>query len=140
MGRLRSAGVRDDAISAYTAELLGDARTRLDEYVAKLHGRSIFVKVEPGDARVLIPQQAAAMGASLIVMGKQGMSWLAESIVGSVFEVSYRRVAGSGDPATTGVDPATVWVVPRIRGTAHVTAETTLLLDPRDPFVNGIRP
>ncbi len=84
MGRLRSAGVRDDAISAYTAELLGDARTRLDEYVAKLHGRSIFVKVEPGDARVLIPQQAAAMGASLIVMGKQGMSWLAESIVGSV--------------------------------------------------------
>jgi 4-hydroxyproline epimerase len=57
---------------------------------------------------------------------KPGEIWRQESIVGSVFEASYRRV---GDK-----------IIPKIRGTAYVTAETTLLLDPRDPFVNGIRP
>jgi 4-hydroxyproline epimerase len=51
--------------------------------------------------------------------------WRQESIVGSVFEGSYRW-AGSR-------------VIPTIRGTAHVNAEATLLLDPRDPFVMGIR-
>ena len=30
-------------------------------------------------------------------------------------------------------------VIPRIAGTAHVTAEATLLLDPADPFRMGIR-
>ena len=30
-------------------------------------------------------------------------------------------------------------VVPLIRGSAHVTAEARLLLDPDDPFVHGIR-
>jgi proline racemase len=30
-------------------------------------------------------------------------------------------------------------VIPRIGGTAYVTAESTLLLDPRDPFCMGIR-
>jgi 4-hydroxyproline epimerase len=64
---------------------------------------------------------------------KPGEIWRQESIIGSVFEASYRRVAGSGDPATAHV-------IPRIKGTAYVTGEATLLLDPRDPFVRGIRP
>lgn len=55
-----------------------------------------------------------------------GEIWRQESIVGSVFEASYRR---DGDK-----------IIPTIRGTAYVTGEATLLLDPRDPFLWGIRP
>ena len=55
----------------------------------------------------------------------EGEVWRQESIVGSVFEGWYRR---AGDR-----------VIPTIRGAAHVNAEATLLLDPRDPFVMGIR-
>jgi len=54
----------------------------------------------------------------------EGAVWRQESIVGSVFEASYRR---AGDR-----------VLPTIRGTAYVHAEATLLFDPRDPFRTGI--
>jgi 4-hydroxyproline epimerase len=56
---------------------------------------------------------------------RDGEIWRQESIVGSVFEASYRR---DGDK-----------IIPRIRGTAYVTAEATLVLDPRDPFVRGFQ-
>ncbi len=50
--------------------------------------------------------------------------WRQESIVGSLFEGSYRfDVDGQ--------------VIPRIVGSAYVNAETTVLLDPRDPFCWG---
>lgn len=49
-----------------------------------------------------------------------------EGIVGSVFEGQY-QVAANG-------------IRPTIRGTAFVTAEATLLLDPRDSFRYGILP
>jgi len=55
----------------------------------------------------------------------EGRPWRQESIVGSVFEGSYRR---QGDR-----------IVPSIRGAAYVNAEATLILDPRDPFAMGIR-
>jgi 4-hydroxyproline epimerase len=48
-----------------------------------------------------------------------------ESVVGSVFE-------GTVEPTEGGV-------IPTITGTAHVTAEATLILDPADPFRWGIR-
>jgi 4-hydroxyproline epimerase len=51
--------------------------------------------------------------------------WRQESIVGSVFEGSYRL---AGDR-----------ILPCIKGSAFVTSEATLLLDPRDPFRSGIR-
>lgn len=54
-----------------------------------------------------------------------GAEWVQESIVGSTFKAKYRR---QGDK-----------IVPTISGTAHVMAESTLRLDPRDPFVWGIR-
>lgn len=54
-----------------------------------------------------------------------GQTWRQESIVGSIFEGTVQVVDGS--------------VVPRIRGSAYVTAEATLILDPNDPFVMGIR-
>jgi 4-hydroxyproline epimerase len=55
---------------------------------------------------------------------KPGQVWRQESIVGSVFDGSFEVRDGC--------------VYPRIRGTAHITSEATLLLDPRDPFVHGI--
>jgi 4-hydroxyproline epimerase len=57
---------------------------------------------------------------------KPGEVWRQESIIGSVFEGSYRLEEGR--------------VVPRIKGSAYVTAEATLLIDPGDPFGMGIRP
>lgn len=54
---------------------------------------------------------------------REGQIWRQESIVGSIFEGSVRIVDGQ--------------MVPRIRGTAYVTAEATLLLDPGDPFRRG---
>jgi 4-hydroxyproline epimerase len=57
---------------------------------------------------------------------EEGAIWRQESIVGSVFEASYSR---QGDR-----------IVPLIKGSAHITAEATLILSPRDPFAAGIRP
>jgi 4-hydroxyproline epimerase len=54
-----------------------------------------------------------------------GQIWRQESILGSVFEGSVRL---EGDK-----------IIPRITGSAYVTGEGTLLLDPRDPFCMGIR-
>ena len=54
-----------------------------------------------------------------------GDTWRQESILGSVFEGSVRL---DGDQ-----------LIPRVTGTAYVTAEATLLLDPADPFQMGIR-
>jgi 4-hydroxyproline epimerase len=57
-----------------------------------------------------------------------GQTWRQESLIGSVFEARFTL-----DPSRAG------WVVPSITGSAHVTAETTLLLDERDPFRHGIQ-
>jgi 4-hydroxyproline epimerase len=56
---------------------------------------------------------------------KEGEVWRQESIVGSLFEGTVRR---HGDR-----------VIPRIKGTAYIQADATLLLDPNDPFRQGIR-
>jgi 4-hydroxyproline epimerase len=56
---------------------------------------------------------------------KPGETWRQESIVGSVFEGSFRVDGGR--------------ILPSIKGSAYVTSEATLLLDPRDPFRMGIR-
>lgn len=56
---------------------------------------------------------------------REGEVWRQESIVGSVFEGRIKVREGR--------------VYPSITGSAHVNAESELLLDPRDPFCNGIR-
>jgi 4-hydroxyproline epimerase len=56
---------------------------------------------------------------------REGEPWRQESVTGSVFE---------GRVVRRGAD-----LIPTIRGSAHVTAEARLLLDPADPFVHGIR-
>lgn len=65
--------------------------------------------------------------ACLVADGKlrPGEVWRQESIVGSIFEGSVRIEGGA--------------VIPRIRGTAYVNAESTLIFDPDDPFAWGIR-
>jgi 4-hydroxyproline epimerase len=57
----------------------------------------------------------------------EGAPWVQESIIGSTFGASYKWL-----------DRAAGKVIPSIRGSAFVTAESTLLLDPRDPFCWGI--
>ncbi|MEP7269898.1 MAG: 4-hydroxyproline epimerase [Acidobacteriota bacterium] len=56
---------------------------------------------------------------------KEGDIWKQESIVGSVFEGSVVR---RGDE-----------LLPSIKGSAYITAESDLILDERDPFCYGIR-
>jgi len=56
---------------------------------------------------------------------REGEVWRQESIVGSVFEGT---VSVAGDK-----------IHPHIKGTAFITAESDLILDPRDPFCMGIR-
>lgn len=55
----------------------------------------------------------------------EGAPWVQESIIGSTFTGRFRR---DGDQ-----------IIPTITGTAFVNAESTQLLDERDPFCWGIR-
>jgi proline racemase len=63
--------------------------------------------------------------ACLVADGKlaQGQVWRQESIVGSVFEGQVELSQGL--------------ILPTITGTAYITAELTLVLDPSDPYRNG---
>ena len=56
---------------------------------------------------------------------KEGEIWRQQSVIGSVFEASYRR---DGDA-----------IRPSIRGKAWVNAQSTFIFDETDPFVWGIR-
>jgi 4-hydroxyproline epimerase len=56
---------------------------------------------------------------------REGEVWRQESIVGSVFEGSIEVRDGK--------------VHPRIKGSAFISAESELVVDPRDPFCHGIR-
>jgi len=58
----------------------------------------------------------------------EGEDWIQESVIGSSFSASFRWL-----DRTTGT------IAPLISGRAHVTAESTLLLDAADPFCWGIR-
>jgi nucleotide-binding universal stress UspA family protein len=90
-GRLRSAGVSDEGIDAYSDELQREANASMAELTAGLSERTVFKTVQIGDARVLIKERAAATRCTLIVMGKQGRSWLSEHILGSVTRLVLER-------------------------------------------------
>ncbi len=53
-----------------------------------------------------------------------GEIWRQESVLGTVFEGSY--------------EPCDPGIIPTVTGRAFITAETTLLFDPDDPFRHGI--
>ena len=54
----------------------------------------------------------------------EGQMWRQESIIGTIFDGSVKVVDGA--------------VLPIIRSTAHVTAESVLIVDERDPFCWGL--
>lgn len=82
--RLRSAGISEDGITAYTDELQREANASMAELIAAPLGQPVVSTVQRGDARVNISERAAAYQCTLIVMGKQGRSWLSEHVLGSV--------------------------------------------------------
>ncbi|WP_435015914.1 4-hydroxyproline epimerase [Tundrisphaera sp. TA3] len=100
----------------------------------------LFGPSEAADSRnfVLCPGKAydrspcgtgtSAKIACLVADGKlpEGRRWRQESIIGSVFEGFATVEEGR--------------TIPHVRGSAFITAEATLLLDPADPFRDGIRP
>ncbi|SAL22610.1 hydroxyproline-2-epimerase [Caballeronia sordidicola] len=61
----------------------------------------------------------------------EGEIWRQESIIGSVFEASYRRTNETNDMDKTAV-------IPVITGRAHIMAQGQLCFDDTDPFVRGI--
>ncbi|MGO9466951.1 MAG: proline racemase family protein [Isosphaeraceae bacterium] len=76
-----------------------------------------------------------------------GQVWRQESVIGSVFEGSVRiEQVGRVRPPVIGgrvegsTQVAEGRITPLIRGTAYVNAESTLIIDPADPFAMGIRP
>ncbi|HXG13254.1 MAG TPA: proline racemase family protein [Gemmataceae bacterium] len=91
------------------------------------HGRNFVLC--PGRAYDRSPcgTGTSAKLACLFADGKlrEGQPWRQESIIGSIFEGSVRLDHGR--------------IIPRITGSAYVTAEATLILDPNDPFQLGIR-
>jgi 4-hydroxyproline epimerase len=90
------------------------------------HGRNFVLC--PGGAYDRSPcgTGTSAKLACLAAAGQwnEGDTWRQESVIGSVFEATYRRHDAG--------------IIPRLTGTAHVTAEATLLIDAEDPFAWGI--
>jgi nucleotide-binding universal stress UspA family protein len=81
---LLGAGVSDDGIASYLHDLRHEALANMTGLQGQMNDPKLLPVVNTGDARALIPEYASASGCSLIVLGKQGRSWLAEQILGSV--------------------------------------------------------
>ena len=125
-------------------EALTEVAWRLRQAVNREHPEvdhvELFAPTPTADSRnfVLCPGKAydrspcgtgtSAKLACLYADGKlkEGQIWRQESIIGSIFEGTVRVADGV--------------VHPMITGSAYVTAEATLLRDPRDPLGSGIRP
>jgi 4-hydroxyproline epimerase len=92
-------------------------------------GRSRSFVLCPGGAYDRSPcgTGTSAKVACLAADGKlaEGETWVQESVIGSMFEASYKK---AGDH-----------IIPTITGSAHVCGEATLILDEKDPFCWGIR-
>lgn len=121
--RVRDALVKNDVTGANGAEI---------DHI------ELFSPTPTGDSRnfVLCPgieydrspcgTGTSAKLACLYADGKlrEGETWRQESVIGSVFEGSVKILDGK--------------IIPSIRGSAFVTAEIALILDPKDPFCFGI--
>jgi 4-hydroxyproline epimerase len=66
---------------------------------------------------------------------KPGQPWRQEGILGTVFEGSF-EFADSAPP--NGNSDQGRFIIPAITGSAYVTAESTLIFDPGDPFLMGV--
>ena len=110
---------RVDHVELFAASTLGEADSRN------------FVLC-PGKAYDRSPcgTGTSAKLACLAADGKlaEGDPWVQESLIGSTFVGRYRWL-----------DRAKGEILPTLSGTAHVTGESLLRLDPKDPFCWGIR-
>ena len=69
-----------------------------------------------------------------------GEEWRQESIIGSVFACTYRAGESVELDEPEELDEVSVpTIVPTVRGQAFVCGESTLILDPADPFCMGIQ-
>ncbi len=109
----------DDGSAIDHIELVGPARDPNN------HGRNFVLC--PGGAYDRSPcgTGTSAKLACLYAEGKlrEGEVWRQESVIGSIFEGSVRIVGGK--------------IIPRLTGSAFITAEAMLILDPTDPFRTG---
>jgi 4-hydroxyproline epimerase len=70
---------------------------------------------------------------------KPGEPWRQEGILGTVFEGSFKFDDETNDAAgNDGAAESGCRIIPTITGSAHVTAECTLIFDPADPFRFGV--
>ncbi|WKD48141.1 proline racemase family protein [Microbulbifer spongiae] len=60
---------------------------------------------------------------------KAGQAWRQESIIGSIFE-------GKAQPSLD-TEAESTRIIPTITGNAYISAETTIIFDPEDPFAHG---
>ncbi|MES2152025.1 MAG: 4-hydroxyproline epimerase [Pseudomonadota bacterium] len=120
-GALEQAGIRgDDGALIDHIELFAPSRHGADSQSFVLCPGKAYDRSPCGTG-------TSAKLACLAADGKlaEGQLWRQESIIGSVFEASYRLRDGQ--------------LMPSIRGRAWVNAQAQLLLDEDDPFVWGIR-
>ena len=118
---LERAGVTgDDGAMIDHIELFAPSRTGADSQSFVLCPGKAYDRSPCGTG-------TSAKLACLAADGKlaEGAPWKQESVIGSVFEASYRY---RGEQ-----------LIPSIRGRAWVNAQAKLILDPTDPFVWGIR-
>jgi nucleotide-binding universal stress UspA family protein len=84
-GRLQSAGVSREAVEGYRQSVAVEAEAAMREFLARAADiKNVRSSVELGDARIALCRRATELQSNLIVMGKQGRSWLSEFLLGSV--------------------------------------------------------
>lgn len=104
-GKLRLAGAGDGEIERWRERQEMEARQQLDALLARAgDGRSIGALLRRGDPRLELLQSAADLAADLVVVGKQGRSLLADTLLGSLTSWAIAEC------------PADVLVVPRGAG------------------------
>jgi len=122
--RIRQALVREKVTGEIGAEI-----DHIELFGPSEHADSKNFVLCPGKAYDRSPcgTGTSAKLACLAADGKlqPGQVWRQESIVGSVFEGTIEIIGST--------------IYPMITGTAHVIAETKLILDDHDPFCFGIR-
>jgi 4-hydroxyproline epimerase len=125
-GRLRSA-LRDQGITGENGAEIDHVEFFGPPQSIDAHSRN-FVYC-PGGAYDRSPcgTGTSAKLACLAAAGKlrPGEPFLQESIIGSRFEASYREGPGGR-------------IIPRIVGSAFITADSTLIRQPGDPFAHGL--
>jgi nucleotide-binding universal stress UspA family protein len=85
LGRMKVAGVDEEAVINHKARARRDAMDRLVKIIGDLPaGTRATFAVEIADVRVELLKQARTKGADLIARGKQGQSFIVDTLLGSV--------------------------------------------------------